>query len=185
MEQKRARSKPKWTKAEIKAHVRKIEKAIELQRRATAKGWSFVSVPPELIETKLQSLDSPMLISVGWTGSTRRGRQCLCDVTIYNPDRVQASPDEFTTQVWFGYGYADPTTGTYLLNADPRFPRLTQPDTFDPPLGSGDTTTVHFSLQIPSGVEPTIYPVNFCLTKFRNFDVGRILDRCVIKLVVD
>ena len=46
--------------------------------------------------------------------------------------------------VWVGSGNVDPVVGTFLLNVDTHFPRLTQPKTFGLQLASVAGTLLTF-----------------------------------------
>lgn len=88
--------------------------------------------------------------------------------------------------VWIGSGNIDPDLGTFLMNVDSRFPRLTQPKV--PGLQPGvsqapeipvrpDSSLLDFKLQVPSHVEQTNYLGNICLMQRAGFDVGTYLGR--------
>ena len=80
--------------------------------------------------------------------------------------------------VWVGSGNADPTVGTFLLNVDPRFPRLTQPAAFGVTLpASGGSTTLNFSIKVAATVEKSNYIGNSCLMQLSYHDIGQYLDR--------
>ena len=72
----------------------------------------------------------------------------------------------------------DPVVGTFLLNVDTRFPRLTEPVdgvSIDP----SSFRTISFALKVPAGVQKTNYLGNTCLMQFNWHDVGVYLDRGV------
>jgi hypothetical protein len=78
-----------------------------------------------------------------------------------------------------GSGNVDPVTGTFLLNVDTRFPRLTQPIFDGLTLASGASGTLSFALKVPATVEKTNYLGNSCLMRFNWHDIGTYLDRGV------
>lgn len=169
-----ARSKQrKWTAAQIKEQTRRIQKAIEKHRQENM-GEHFTAVTPEEIKKKLKRVKSPIIVSQGWNSSTPGGTVNY-SLGLYNPDPTQAI--WLFAHVWVGSGNVDPTIGTFLLNVDTRFPRLTQP-TFDGlTLGAGASATLSFALEVPSTVEKTKYLGNSCLMQFNWHDVGTYLDR--------
>src|SRR5262245_30571285 len=172
--------KPKFTPAQIKQHVKKISDAIEKQKREQ-QDEHFTSVTPDEIERKLKRANSPMIVSQGWN-STTPGGTVNYNLGIYNPDPTQAI--WLFAHVWVGSGNVDPTVGTFLLNVDPRFPRLTQPAFAGLSLASGASSILSFSLKVPSSVERTNYLGNSCLMRFNWHDIGQYLDRGVFVFAV-
>jgi hypothetical protein len=66
--------------------------------------------------------------------------------------------------VWVGSGNVDPTVGTFLLNVDTRFPRLTEPAFTGLALAAGEMAMLNFTIKVPSTVEKkTNYIGNSCL----------------------
>lgn len=165
----------KWTAAQIKEHIRGIEKAIEKHKREN-KGEHFTAVTPDEIEKKFNRVNSPMIVSQGW-GNTTPGGTVNYGLGIYNPDPTQAI--WLFAHVWVGSGNVDPTVGTFLLDVDTRFPRLTQPPFAGLTLASGASATLNFAIKVPTTVEKTNYLGNSCLMQFNWHDVGKYLDRGV------
>ena len=163
----------KWTEGEIKEHIQRIEKAVE-KHKSENKGEHFTSVTPDEIERKLKRVNSPMIVSQGW-GATTPGGTVNYNLGIYNPDPTQAI--WLFAHVWVGSGNVDPTVGTFLLNVDTRFPRLTEPIFAGLTLAAGASATISFALQVPTTVERTNYLGNSCLMRFNWHDVGTYLDR--------
>ena len=112
------------TANEIKEHTQKIQKAIE-QHKREHKPEHFTAVTPEEIQGKIERVNSPMIIFQGW-GSVPLGVTVNYSLGIYNPDPTSAI--WLFAHVFVGSSNVDPNTGTFLLNVDPRFPRLTEPD---------------------------------------------------------
>jgi hypothetical protein len=75
--------------------------------------------------------------------------------------------------------------GTFLLNVDTRFPRLTEPIFAGLTLAAGASATISFALQVPTTVERTNYLGNSCLMRFNWHDVGTYLDRIGICIFSD
>jgi len=176
-----AKSKQKkWTAAQIKEQIQRIEKVIQIQKREN-RGEHFTAVTPEEIEKKLKRVKSPMIVSQGWN-STTPGGTVNYNLGIYNPDPTQAI--WLFAHVWVGSGNVDPTVGTFLLNVDTRFPRLTQPTFFGLTLAAGASATLSFALKVPTAVEKTNYLGNSCLMRFNWHDVGTYLDRGIFVFAV-
>jgi len=176
-----ARSKQKkLTPAQIKKQTQKIQEVIDKHKRENREEH-FTSLTPEQIGQKLKRVNSPMIILQGWSDSTPGGTFNYI-VGIYNPDSTGAS--DLYVHVWVGSGNVDPTLGTFLLNVDQRFPRLTQPAFFGLLLPPGADTTFHFSITVPTVIEKTIYFGNSFLMQLNYNDVGQYLDRGVFPFAV-
>lgn len=164
----------KWTAAEIKEQIQRIQKVIEQQKRLVKKGENFTAVTPEEIERKLKRVASPMIVSQAWTDSTAPGGTISYNVGIYNPDPTEAI--WMFAHVWVGSGNIDPIVGTFLLNVDTRFPRLTQPAYYGLTLAAGASALLSFALRVPPTVEKTNYLGNSCLMQIKWHYSGRYLD---------
>jgi hypothetical protein len=176
--------KVKWTPAEIKEHIQRIQEAVEKHKRLVKNGESFTAVTPEDIERKLKRMHSPMIVSQtgSWTVPTPLGGTFTYNVGLYNPDPTQAF--WLFAHVWVGSGNVDPVMGTFLLNVDTRFPRLTQPAFAGLTLASHASTVMSFAVPVPSTVQKTSYLGNCCLMQFNWHDVGTYLDRSVFVFTV-
>jgi hypothetical protein len=168
-----AAKRTKWSEAQIKTHIQKIQKVVEQAKREN-KGEHFAGITPEQIRKKLKRVNSPMIVSLGWNSTTPGGTVNL-NVTVFNPDPTIAI--WLFAHVWVGSGNIDPTVGTFLLNVDTRFPRLTEPEFFGLTLAAGASATLSYALKVPAGVEKTNYLGNTCLMQFNWFDVGLDLER--------
>ena len=180
MATKQKRTQKKMTSARIKEQTKKIQDAIDKHRREH-RGEHFASLTPEEIEQKLKRTNSPMLVSAGW-GSTTPGGSFNCSLGVQNPDPVLHN--SLYVHVWVGSGNADPTVGTFLLNVDPRFPRLTEPKVFGLSLAPGASATLNFTIKVPTTIETSNYLLNACLMETNTFDVGKYLDRGVFPFAV-
>lgn len=163
----------KWTAGQVKEQIQRIGNAVA-KHKAENKGEHFTSVTPEDIERKLKRVNSPMIVSQGWSG-TSPGGTFNYGLGIYNPDPTQAV--WLFAHVWVGSGNVDPTVGTFLLNVDTRFPRLTQPEFFGLTLAAGASSVLNFTITVPASIEKTNYLGNSCLMQFNWHDVGTYLDR--------
>jgi hypothetical protein len=173
----------KFTAAKIKEQIKKIQQAIEKEKsRYRDQNLKVVEVKPEDIERKLKRMKSPMIVSQFFSGSAPAGGTISYDVGIWNPDPTQAV--FLFVHVWVGSGNVDPVVGTFLLNVDTRFPRLTEPDFFGATIDPSSLFTIDFALKVPTGVQKTNYLLNACLMQFNFADVGVYLDRGVVPFKV-
>ena len=170
----------KWTPAQKKEHIEKIQKLVEKLKREN-KLENFTGITPEQIEEKFNRINSPMIVGQSW-GSTTPGGTVPYTVSVYNPDATTAI--WLFVHVWVGSGNVDPNTGTFLLNVDTRFPRLTKTATTGFSLAPGASTTLSFSIAVPSTVQLTGYIGNSCLMQFNWHDIGTYLDRGVFVFAV-
>lgn len=164
------------TAAQIKEQTKQVQAAIEKHRKQN-KEQNFTSITPEEIENKLKRVKSPMIVSQGWSGSTNPGGQINYGVGIYN-----SPPTQYIwlfAHAWIGSGNVDPVTGTFLLNVDTRFPRLTEPAFSGLTLAPGASAVLNFTLKVPASVEKTNYLGNTCLMQFNWHDIGQYFDRGV------
>ena len=116
----------KLTAAQIKEQTKKVRSAIAKHKREN-KEENFTSLSDDEVVAKLKRVKSPMIVSQGWGGTTPGGTFNY-SIGLLNPDPTATFSRD--VHVWVGSGNADPTVGTFLLNVDPRFPRLTQPAAF-------------------------------------------------------
>jgi hypothetical protein len=166
----------KLTAAQIKVQTKKILEAIENEkRRVEGKKLKFAALKPKDIERKLKRVKSPLIIWETWTNQAQPGGTIDYTVTIWNPDPSPAVG--VNAHVWVGSGNIDPVVGTFLLNVDPRFPRLTEPDWGGVTINPSSQQTISVTLQVPMGVEKTNYIGNTCLMQVYGFDPGVYLDR--------
>ncbi len=167
---------PKFTAAQIKEQSAKIQEVIA-KEKGRYKGQNFTEAEPEEIVLKLKRVNSPMIVFQGWSGSTAAGGTINYNVGIWNPDPSQAI--WLFAHAWVGSGNVDPVTGTFLLNVDTRFPRLTEPAFAGASINPSSSLTITFNLHVPAGVEKTNYLGNTCLMQFNWHDIGSYLDRSV------
>lgn len=167
----------KFTPAEVKKHTARILELTEELKKNKKKDESITTITAEEIAAKFKRVNSPMIVGQGWSSAAAPGGTINYSVTIYNPDPTTAI---WTfAHVWVGSGNVDPVTGTFLLNVDTRFPRLTQPDFAGMSIPSGGSVTQSFKIKIPAAVEKTNYLGNTCLMQFNWHDIGKYLDRSV------
>lgn len=168
-----AKKQIKWTAAQIKDQAEKIKKIVEKHKKEN-KEENFTAITPEEIDEKFKRVNSPMIVSQGWGGTTPGG-SFNYSVGIYNPDPTTAS--SLYVHVFVGSGNVDPNTGTFLLNVDDRFPRLAGPPAFGQTLAPGASATLNFTIAVPATVQKTVYLGNSCLMQVSYHDTGLYLDR--------
>ena len=122
-----------------------------------------------------------MIVSQGWN-STVPGGTVNLSLGVFNPDPTEAI--WVFAHVFVGSGNVDPVTGTFLLNVDPRFPRLTEPEFFGLSLAPGASATLNFAPAVPLTVDKSNYLGNSCLMQFNWHDIGLYLDRSVFVFAV-
>jgi hypothetical protein len=167
--------KPKWTANQVKEHIKTIQKVVELQK-TEFKSEHFTAVTPEEVAAKLKRVNSPMIVSQGWS-DTVAGGTFNYNIGLYNPD-----PNTVIwlfVHVWVGAGNADPVTGTFLNNIDTRFPNLTLPKFAGLNMAAGASASLNFSIKVPAVADKTNYIGNSCLMRFVWHDTGTYLDRGV------
>jgi hypothetical protein len=144
----------KFSPAQIKEQTKKIQQAIE-EERSRYRDQNFTEVKPEDIKRKLKRMKSPMIMFQGWSISAPAGGTINYDVGIWNSDPSQAI--SLFAHAWVGSGNVDPVVGTFLLNVDTRFPRLTLPSFPGASISPSSSITISFALKVPTGVQKTNY----------------------------
>ncbi len=170
----------KGAAAQLKEQIQRVQAVIEQHKREN-KGEHFTGLTPEETEKKLKRVNSPMIVSQGWN-STTPGGTVNYNLGLFNPDPTQAI--WLFAHVWVGSGNVDPVVGTFLLNVDTRFPRLTQPPFFGLSLAPNASATLSYALKVPATIEKTNYLGNSCLMQFNWHDVGLYLDRGIFVFAV-
>jgi hypothetical protein len=172
--------KHKYTPAQIKTHIKRIQKLVE-QERSENKHENFSAITRDGIEKKFKRVNSPMITTQSW-GLGVRGAEFYIGIGIYNPEPT--FPVDVYVHTWVGSGNIDPVVGTFLSNVDTRFPRLTKPLVNEPPFVSSDGHFIKqfFNIEIPINIDKSFYLGNCCLMKFNWIDVGTYLDRSVFMI---
>lgn len=154
--------------------IRIVQTQIEKHRTRVIKGEVFFALSEEQIKKKLNRVNSPMIVSEAFTSEPPRGGTMNYSVSISNPDAVER---EFLyAHVFVGTGNVVTDTGAFLLNVDPRFPRLMKPGVFGLSLPAGASETLEFTIRIPT-VARTNYQGNTALIQLDFLDIGTYLDR--------
>lgn len=172
-------------------HAKRILEAIESEKEdSRSSGENFSAITPDEIEKGLlREAKTPFLSGFAWTKGTAPGGRIGLRVFIWNSESEPAS--DIYVHVWVGTGNVDPMVGTFLLNVDARFPRLTRPE--HPGLREGDPhrfplppglKRLNFDLTVPSPLEESVYLGNICLMRLVSHDVGQYLGRGVFPFAV-
>ncbi len=168
------KEKKPFTEEEKAKHVKKIQEEIEKQRKNVKKGDNFVAPTEEQLREKLGRVNSPMLTWQSWS-SAPPGGTFTYSVGAYNPDPVVRGSLICYFFVGPGNAVADP--GSFMLNADARFPRLAQTPPFGFSLNPGETKSISFPVKVPASAEPNGYLGNSVLFMLNFTDVGTYYDR--------
>ena len=138
----------KFTAAKIKEQTKKIQETIQREKRHYQE-QNFTEVTSEDIARKLRRLKSPMIVFQGWSSSAPAGGTINYNVGIWNPDPSQAI--WLFAHAWVGSGNVDPLVGTFLLNVDTRFPRLTEPAFAGASIGPSSSITISLTSRYRQG----------------------------------
>jgi hypothetical protein len=118
---------------------------------------------------------APLIVWQSWTATMHPGGTITYSFGVYNP---LPGP-----QSWlFAHGFIGPANFIHdpavaIQAMDTRFPRLTEPAFPGLDVGPGATSTLHFDLKIPMGIEPSNYIGNTLLFRADWHDVGGYVDR--------
>jgi hypothetical protein len=180
----------KSTPARLREHTKAFIAASDKVKAASdAIGQHFTVLAQSAVSKRLANPETPFLGMIAWSKQTPPGGKVDLSVFVFNSD-TNPTPDLYV-HVWVGSGNVDPNVGTFLLNIDPRFPRLTRPEfpgllVGDPhpfPLQPGNKR-LNFSIDVPSSVEETVYMGNICLMQVASHNVGKYLGRAAFPFAV-
>jgi hypothetical protein len=175
------RKQKRFTTAQIEEHIRSIQKAIEKHKREN-KGEHFTSITPKVTAKKLKRVNSPLIISQGWS-NTAAGATFTYTVGIYNPDPTEI--DWLFAHVWIGMGNVDSAIGKSLSYVDTRFGRLTEPAPFGLTLAAGESVILNFAIRVPTEVEKTGHIGNSYVMQLNWPGVWRYFDSEAFVFAVD
>jgi hypothetical protein len=157
--------------------LKKLKAEIEKHRaRAEKEGHNFTAPTDDQLREKLGRVNSPMIVSQGWSGAPAGGTVSY-SVGLHNPDPTPWN--SLFVHLFVGAANIPPSVGEALALVDTRFPRLTQPDLAGLQLAAGATQQLNFTLQVPAGVERTNYLGNSFLFQSLWHDPGLYLDRSI------
>jgi hypothetical protein len=176
------------TDAQIMEQVKTIREAIEKNNeRDRRKDATFKQIRPEDVEKNVRA-GSPFFVASSWDGQAPPGGVINLRTFICNPNHPDLAVSIYV-HVWVGTANIDPVVGTFLMNVDARFPRLTRPGphVLRPGMMAPDTSgwppnvmSLEFNLKLPSEIEETNYLGNIWLLQLggiASIDVGRLLAR--------
>lgn len=178
---------PELTAEQIDARAAEIVKAESRLRGQRSEGETFAALSLDEAKTRLRGTADPFFGGFGWTMSAPPGGIITgrVEVNFPQPDAIPADSNIYV-HVWVGSGNVDSDVGRFLLNVDPRFPRLSEPKVpgLRPGVSqvpelpvTGDRSLLSFRLQVPFDVEPSVYLGNMCLMRRSPFSVGEVLGR--------
>lgn len=163
----------------------KVLPEIDLQRKkADAAKMRFTALNEQQLTARVtpRSLPGqpipvalPMIVWQAWFGAANPGSTVGYSFGIYNPSPMQQS--------WlFAHAFVGPANfvwdpGHAVQAVDNRFPRLSEPVFPGLDVGAGATTSLHFDLTVPMGIEPSNYLGNTFLFRAEWHDVGAYIDR--------
>jgi len=170
------KAKTRRSPADIKKAWQNLQPALaEHRREHERQGETFRSITREEFEAKMKRVNSPMILSEGWSNSAPPGGTINYSVGIGNPDPIEW----FNLAVSVSIGNRNPIADNdeFLTAFDARFPTYAKPATVGFSLAPGAFTTQSFQVTIPAGVEKTGYFGNSALLQISFHDVGQYLDR--------
>ena len=170
------KAKTRRSPADIKKAWQNLQPALaEHRREHERQGETFRSITREEFEAKMKRVNSPMILSEGWSNSAPPGGTINYSVGIGNPDPIEW----FNLAVSVSIGNRNPIAGNdeFLTAFDARFPTYAKPATVGFSLAPGAFTTQSFQITIPAGVEKTGYFGNSALLNISFLDIGQYLDR--------
>ncbi|MDQ1289266.1 MAG: hypothetical protein QG622_2832 [Actinomycetota bacterium] len=152
--------------------VREVE-----ERRVAAEeaGYNFTGVTSEQLWGKLARTNSPFVTTQGWTSSSSSPGLIDYTMGITNPDQTTAYA--VFAHVFVGPAGVAQTVDGALAAVDTRFPRLTEPAFDGLVIGAGESTTLHFMLEIPADLQASNYLGNAVLFTTVWNDPATYLDR--------
>jgi hypothetical protein len=151
------------------------------RREAEKQGWEFTAVTADQYRRKLARSNSPLIIWQAWSGSVAAGSAAGYTVGIKNPDPV--AHYFLYAHVFVGPSNIAPDVSEALTAVDARFPRLTGPDN-GLNLTAWDVGSASFSIDVPSGMQPSTYMGNAVLFQTTWHEAAIYLDRALFFLKV-
>jgi hypothetical protein len=161
---------------DIKKAWQKLEPELAKHKREReGQGETFTSITRAEFEAKMKRVNSPMIVSQGWSNTAPPGGTINYSVGIANPDPTGWS--NLAVSVSIGNRNPIASDDEFLTAFDARFPTYAKPATVGFSLAPGAFTTQSFQVTIPTGVEKTGYFGNSVLLQISFHDVGQYLDR--------
>lgn len=178
---------PELTAEQIDGRAAEIIEAESDLRARGDSGETFAALSLDEAKARLSGTADPFFGGFGWSLSAPPGGVIIGRVSVNfpQPDAIPAESNIYV-HVWVGSGNVDPDVGRFLLNVDPRFPRLAEPKVpgLQPGFSQvpeipvfGNRSLLAFRLQVRFTVEPSVYLGNMCLMRRSPFSVGEVLGR--------
>jgi len=164
------------TAGDIGKAWRRLENEIGKHRKeGTNIHEAYAAMTRAEFEAKLKRVNSPMIVSQGWSPSAPPGGTISYRLLLVNYDILPATNLALT--VFVGNRNAIVSNDLFLSGWDTRFPTYAQraPDGFT--MGSAGYGFFTFQVAVPAGVERAGYFGNCALQKIAFLDVGTVLDR--------
>jgi hypothetical protein len=164
------------TAADIGKAWRQLEDTIATHRKeGEVRREAYATMTRAEFEAKLKRVNSPMIVSQGWSPSAPPGGTITYRLLLVNYDILPATHLALT--VFVGNRNAIVSNDLFLSGWDTRFPTYAQraPDGFT--MGSAGYGFFTFQVAVPAGVERAGYFGNCALQKIAFLDVGTVIDR--------
>ena len=120
---------------------------------------------------------SPFIVLLSWFAAAQRGTTITATLGIYNPDPITYLSSDLFAHAFWGLGNVVTDLDTYLLSADPSFPRLGIGIDAPPSFPISFATV---SIPLPTAVAPGTYLMNWILFLRNAFGVGTVLERASV-----
>ena len=158
-----------------------LEEVEFLRQEAYERGERFEALTKEQLVSKLMSetSKSPFFNAQSW-GSTSPGGSTTYTAFVQNPDSFGYSGLWLFGYLFFGPANFIGASDVALTVFDDRFPRFYQPCG----VAANSSTSMTFTVNVPSGIQTGIYIGNCFLVQRDSFDVGDYFDRAAFALTV-
>jgi|SRR5689334_14670755 len=136
----------------------------------------------ELIRKILgETSHSPFIVSLSWTPAATRGTTIAGSLGIYNPDPLPYLSSDLFAHTFWGLGNVADNLDTYLLSADPAFPRFGVGIDVAPGF---PISFANVSIPLPAAVAAGSYQMNWILFLRNAFGIGTVLERAGVYTVL-
>lgn len=144
--------------------------------QAAARKQEVAILPRPALIRKLrgQTSHSPFISSLSWNPVGARGGTISAAVGVVNPDPSTYPASQLFAHCFWGPGNVAIGLDSFILSADPAFPRFAVgiQATPNPPLSFGT-----IDIPLPTAVAPGTYLMNWLLFLHNPFGVGTFLER--------
>jgi hypothetical protein len=137
-------------------HARTLMDEVEKRRaQAESENLNFTAPTEEQLIRKLRGDRNPSIYFQSWSGSTSPGGTVAYNRGITNPDPTPWI--WLAVHLFIGPANLASDVDEAVSAVNTRFPRLTLPSFDGLQLQPGDSQTLSFSIQVPSGLQPSNY----------------------------